>query len=281
MDTDRTTRYLARIGVDPATVAVDREGLRRLQRAHVLSVPFETLAVVGHPHRPDDPEGVDHDPDALYRKVVDRERGRGGFCYELNELFRTLLASLGFEVTRVAARVADGPDDPGHPPANHQTTLVSLPDASAPVVADVGMGVPTMRRPTPLTGEPLTDEAGVSWRVRECDRPDADYRTEYRRAGDGEWTVRYRFGAVARERPFFAAAREFLTAAPESPFTGDPVVSRATTEGHLKLRPDELVRVERGEERTDPVAPGFWDAVAREEFGLAYDPARRSRDPDV
>ena len=266
------TRHLARIGVDPGTVSVDRGGLRRLQRAHVRSVPFETLSVAGHPHRADDPEGVDRHPDALYGKVVGRERGRGGFCYELNELFRTLLAALGFDVTRVAARVVDGGDDPGHPPANHQTTLVSLPDAATPVLADAGMGVPTMRRPTPLSGEPLTDEAGVSWRVRECDRPDADCRTEYRRAGAEEWTVRYRFRTVARERSFYEAACEFLTAAPESPFTGDPVVSRATSDGHLKLRPDELVRLERGEETTETVAPESWDAVAREEFGLAYVP---------
>ncbi|QZP38356.1 arylamine N-acetyltransferase family protein [Halobaculum magnesiiphilum] len=272
MDTERTTRHLARIGVDPATVSVDREGLRRLQRAHVRSVPFETLSVAGHPHRADDAEGVDRHPDALYGKIVDRGDGRGGFCYELNELFRTLLSAVGFDVTRVAARVADGADDPGHPPANHQTTLVSLPDAATPVVADVGMGVPTMRRPTPLSGEHLTDEAGVSWRVRESERPDADYRTEYRRIGDEEWTVRYRFRTVARECSFYAAACEYLTAAPESPFTGDPVVSRATTDGHLKLRPDELVRFERGEETSEPVAPASWDVVAREEFGLAYEP---------
>jgi arylamine N-acetyltransferase len=41
--------------------------------------------------------------DRIYEKIV--IGGRGGFCYELNGLFRWLLRSLGFAVSMVSARV--------------------------------------------------------------------------------------------------------------------------------------------------------------------------------
>ena len=256
--------YLARIGVDPAAVAgSDLDALERLQRAHVTTVPFETLAVTGDPFGVRGGAGVSLAIPDLYDKIVSRHRG--GFCYELNGLFGWLLAACGFDTTPVACRMVG--DGGLRLPANHRANVVSL---DRRYVVDAGMAVPTMRRPVPLDGAVRTDGAGVAWRVVESDRPDADYRSQYRTAGDDEWSDWYVFRDVARETGYFAATCDYLTTASESPFTGDPVVTRATDEGHEKLSPDALIRIVDGEERERPVDESGWFDALRERFGVRY-----------
>jgi N-hydroxyarylamine O-acetyltransferase len=300
MDADR---YLDRIGLDPDAVAgANRETLRSLQRAHVTAVPFETLSITGDPHGPRNGEGVSLDPANTYEKVV--ERRRGGFCYELNGLFGQLLRELGYDPDRVAARVVN--DGAARPPANHLSHVVEF---DRRYVVDVGIGVPTMRRPTPLDGEVREDAAGVEWRVVESDRPDAAYVSQYRTpggdagdgqsddAGDGEdadeqnsssprsttshedadgWSDRYVFSDVPRDRSYFAATCDFLSTAPESPFTGDPVVTLATEHGHKRLTTETLTVTENGEKRERSVAPEKWHDVLETEFGLRF-PTDRPR----
>ena len=261
MDPDR---YLDRIGVEPARARrPDRETLERLQRSHVTAVPFETLAITGDPFGVRDGEGVLLDLEHLYEKLV--ERGRGGFCYELNGLFGWLLGELRFDADRVAARVVTGGGVTV--PANHLAHVVEL---DRRYVVDVGMGVPTMRRPLRLAGGRHTDAAGVDWRVVESDRPDADYLTQFRKPGDDDWTDRYVFRDRPRELGYFEATCEYLQTAPESTFTGDPVVTIATERGHRKLTPDTLTRFVGGTEREEPVAADEWHELLRREFGLKY-----------
>ena len=262
-------RYLERIGLSPAEFdGPSLETAERLQRAHVRSVPFETLSVTGDPFdESDEGTGVVLDTAHLYGKVVDRERG--GFCFELNGLCHWLLNALGFDVDRVAARML-GEDGTGTPPANHHSNVVAL-DGRRYVV-DVGMGIPTMRRPTPLDGAVARDELGYEWRVVESDRPDEEYLTQYRGPDEDEWQDRYLFSDVPRELHYFAATCDYLQSAPESTFTGDPVVTMATDEGHLRLNPDSLTRIVDGEESEESVAEEDWHDVLEREFGLRYDP---------
>lgn len=260
MDADR---YLERIGIDPATVTEpDRETLARLQAAHVRSIPFETLAITGDPFDDaDDGAGVSLALPALYEKIVDAERG--GFCFELNGLFGWLLEAVGFDADRVAARIVS--DGDSRPPANHHTHLVDLDET---VIVDVGMAVPALRRPLALDGSVVEDAAGVAWRAVESDRPNADYSVQYRT--DGEFEERYFFRTTPRELRYFRATCEYLATDPESGFTGDPVVTRATADGHLKLTPGELTRRSAGERTRRPVDADEFHALLEREFGLRY-----------
>lgn len=103
--------YLARIGYT-GPPSPDAETLRRLHRAHLLSVPFENLDI-GLKRR------IVCDAEASIRKIV--EQGRGGFCYELNGAFAELLAQLGFRVTLLSARVVKR--DGGYGPEFDHLTL--------------------------------------------------------------------------------------------------------------------------------------------------------------
>lgn len=260
-------RYLERIGLDPEPVhSPDQVTLEHLQRAHVTTVPFETLAVTGDPHGDREGEGVTLSLPDLYAKLVERQRG--GFCFELNGLFGWLLDQLGFDVQRVAAMVLGDDGDPS-PPANHLSQIVSL---DRRYVVDVGLGVPAMRRPLPLDGTPRVDEVGVEWRVAESERPDSDYVTQYRHPGDDAWTDRYVFRDQPRELGYFEATCDYLQTAPESPFTGDPIAILGTDWGHLKLKPDLLVLIEDSEERERTIDPEEYHDLLESEFGVRFRP---------
>lgn len=259
-------RYCSRIGLDPTTVRdASLETLTRLQQAHVTTVPFENVAITGDPFGNCEAAGVSLASDDCYDKIV--EGRRGGFCFELNGLFGDLLIELGFDVSRRAAMVVS--DGEARPPANHLTNVVTL---DRPYIVDVGLGIPTMRRPLPLDGETTRDEIGVEWRTVESTRPDSDYATQFRNSSDesSEWATRYVFRDVSRERSYFEATCEFLATAPESPFTGDPVATIATDSGHAKLSPDALVRHENGEELEQSLSETEWHDALETEFGVIY-----------
>lgn len=260
-------RYLARIGLSPTAVRDaphDNDTLDRLQRAHLTSVPFETLSITGDPFGEWTGSGVTLSTDALFEKIVVAERG--GYCFELNGLFTELLRGLGFDADRAAAMVLSDDGDPS-PPANHHTVVVDL---DRRYVADVGTGNPKTRTPVPLDGETVRDDLGTAWRVVESDRPDSDFLLQYRRADATEWSERYVFDDIARELSYFAATCEYLSTAPESPFVDDPTISVGTDDGSLELTTDSITRIEDGEETTTTVGKDRWSELVAAEFGLSY-----------
>jgi len=89
-----TFLYLKRIGFE-GPAAHDYETLKKLQRCHLMAVPYENLDILaGIP--------LKLDTESLYEKIVVRRRG--GYCFELNGAFGALLRGLGFDVTDCMAR---------------------------------------------------------------------------------------------------------------------------------------------------------------------------------
>lgn len=258
MDPDR---YLARLGVDPEGLDPTFETVERLQSAHVTTVPFETLSITGDPYGDRSGEGVTLEIEALYEKLLERERG--GFCFELNGLFGWLLAELGFDVDRIAACVLDDGDP--RPPANHHALLV---DFERPYVVDVGLGLPKLREPLPVGGRVGPDSAGIEWRTVESDRPDAEYAVQTR--SDEQWEDRYVFTTDPRSLSYFAATCEHLATAPESTFTGDPTVNVGTARGYKRLTPETFTEVVDGEKRKRAVTAASYHDLLEAEFGLRY-----------
>ena len=260
MDPDR---YLARLGVNPAEVRSPTvETVERLQSAHVTTVPFETLSITGDPYGDRSGEGVTLELEALYEKLVERERG--GFCFELNGLFGWLLAELGVDVDRIAACVLDDDGDP-RPPANHHALVVRF---DRPYVVDVGLGLPKLREPLPVGGRVGPDSAGVEWRTVESDRPDAEYVVQTR--SEATWEDRYIFSTDPRSLSYFAATCDHLATAPESTFTGDPTVNVGTDRGYKRLTPETFTEVVDGEKRERAVALDAYHDTLETEFDLQY-----------
>lgn len=263
-------RYLDRIdadvGPDPEPTL---ELLTYLQGRHLRSVPFENLDVVaGRP--------IAIDVAAHYAKVVDR--GRGGFCYELNGLFEWLLAELGFSTRFVEAQVQmDGEFSRRFA---HAAVLVDLEADGSPAtrdgwyLADVGFG-DFARQPLPLTGDPRTDVSGT-YRMHALE--DGRFETQYfgRRPGEDagpadEWVTRYRLPTDDRDPTEFEPACEWTQTSPESAFTGRLVCSLATEDGRVTLSENTLTTTADGEQTKRAVAPPERHDVLREAFDIEFD----------
>ena len=121
--------YLERIGIDRPRPATP-EFLDELIYAHQLNVPFENLEVYERG------QAVSLAKVDLFDKIVTRKRG--GYCFELNGLFFSLLQQLGFDVQPSMARVLIRPNP--HPAITHRATIVHFGEKS--YLADVGFGGP-------------------------------------------------------------------------------------------------------------------------------------------
>lgn len=258
-------RYLDRIeadvGPDPTP---SHDLLAHLQRRHVRSVPFENLDVVAG-------RRIGVDREAHFEKVV--ERGRGGFCYELNGLFEWLLAGLDFSTRYVEAEVQM--DDGFSPRFAHAAVLVDLGAGGPPstgdgwYLADVGFG-DFARRPLPLTGEPRSDVGGT-YRVRALDDGRFEAQRQADERGDGGWSTTYRLTTDDRPDAAFASACEWNQTSPDSAFTDRLVCTLATDDGRVTLSEHALTMTVDGERTREPVAPEERHAVLRERFDLEVD----------
>jgi N-hydroxyarylamine O-acetyltransferase len=228
--------YLERIGISNL-IQPDLAGLRQLHYAHLLAVPFENLDVIwGRP--------VNLDMDALFDKIVIRRRG--GFCYELNGLFASLLNSLGFQVALLSA--CDHRKDGSYSPEfDHLTLHVGLPGETLTWLADVGWGDSFLEPLRLLDGAP--EGPGELQPIRNrAYRLDAagPYRFLWQRDESGAWEQQYRFSLQPHAIQDFYGMCRFHQTSPESFFTQKRLATRATSEGRVTLSDMRLISTQNG-----------------------------------
>jgi N-hydroxyarylamine O-acetyltransferase len=243
--------YLARIGVT-RPVAADSRALRDLQAAHLLAVPFENLSIhLG--------QAIVLDEAALVSKVV-RMR-RGGFCYELNGAFATLLTALGFRVSLLSARVFGAGQQPG-PPFDHMALRVDL---AEPWLVDVGFG----RFATyPLRLSFPADQADPSGTFRVAGIPSGHGDLDIFHDGEPAYRVDPRPYAL----PDFGPACWWQQTFPGSHFRTSLTCSIATHSGRVTLSHDRLIVTEDGR-RHERTLAGDAEILAayRRYFGISLD----------
>ncbi len=91
-----------------------------------MAIPFEALDVRFK-------NAIDLNLTNIYNKVVLQKRG--GYCYELNFLFHSLLAQIGFESSLVSSRIYDNKNY--GPEFDHMSIVVRLQELW---LVDVGYG---------------------------------------------------------------------------------------------------------------------------------------------
>ena len=123
-------RYLERIGISSID-APDKETLDRLVLCHQRTVPFENLDIY------DAETDVSLNIPALYDKIVLGRRG--GYCFELNAVFMSLLVSLGYDCHAIAVRVVW--NFPDVMPISHRAAIVTIDGVR--YFCDVGFGGPS------------------------------------------------------------------------------------------------------------------------------------------
>jgi N-hydroxyarylamine O-acetyltransferase len=205
--------YLQRLGFD-APPAPTLETLRQLQLRHTGVFPFENLSTLsGQPVLIDLP--------SIEQKVL--HDGRGGYCYELNNLFLALLQVLGFDARGISGRVVMGQPEGAWTARTHRLSLVTLDGVR--YITDVGFGgmVPTAPLMLDTPAEQLT--------------PHEPYRIEQHEDGytlranvGGEWRAMYIFDLQRQEDIDYAVGNWYVSTHPESSFARQLMVAR-TGEG--------------------------------------------------
>ncbi|WPN55968.1 arylamine N-acetyltransferase [Pseudomonas sp. P9_31] len=205
--------YLQRLGID-APPAPTLETLRQLQLRHTGAFAFENLAtLLGQPVLIDLP--------SIEQKVL--HDGRGGYCYELNNLFLALLQTLGFEARGITGRVVMNQPEGAWTARTHRLSLVTLDGVR--YITDVGFGgmVPTAPLMLDTEAEQLT--------------PHEPYRIEQHADGYtlranvcGEWRAMYIFDLQRQEDIDYDLGNWYVSTHPESPFVTQLMVAR-TGEG--------------------------------------------------
>ncbi len=250
-------RYLKRLNYTGPTTPTAKT-LRQLQLAHLQMVPFENLSI--HSQVP-----IVLNDDALFEKIVVQHRG--GFCYELNGLFASLLRSLGFEVTMLSARVANDAGEFG-PEFDHMTLLVTAPDAPQQRwLADVGFG-DSFNEPLLLDVREEQVQGDHAYRID----PVEDYLLLSNRAAGGDWQPEYRFTLEPHEFPDYEEMCHFHQTSPQSHFTKAPMCSRLTKDGRITLSGMRFISTQRGvREEREVLDSEEFRRLLRDEFGYELD----------
>ncbi len=239
----------------------NRGTLTALMRAHLLAVPFENLDVhLGVP--------ISTRPKDAYAKVV--ERNRGGWCFELNGLFKWALEQIGFDVQSLAGfvgRVAGKPERE----ASHLFLRV---DCDEPLFVDIGYGG-SLWGPMPLAPSRV-EQPPYTMTIHKVDN--GFYRwTEH--AHDLSSTLDFTLNPLGPTH--FDATNQWLQTAPDSSFVRTLTAQRRYEDRHLILRglvkqtialdgasevvlesAEELVRCLRNEFALDvPEVAGCWEKM--------------------
>ena len=243
--------YLKRIERDGKGPPADVATLKSLQRAHLLTVPFENLDI--HWQRP-----IVLDTGKFYDKIVGETRG--GFCYELNGLFNELLRDIGFRTRLISARVFNGSTH--GPDFDHAAIIVTIGDEE--YLTDVGFGA--------FTAEPLLFaldreqyDANGAFVIRL--REDGYY--EVMKRDDGSWRSEYLFHDTERGLSEFSEMCDFQQYAPESHFRKGKLCSVMTDRGRKTLTESSFIVTANGAKTESAVNSDaeFYETLKRE-FGI-------------
>ena len=245
--------YLARIGYQGG-LEPTAGTLCALHRQHMLTVPFENLDI----HRGRE---IILQPERFVDKVVGRRRG--GFCYELNGAFATLLKALGFSVELLSARVSNNQGTLS-PEFDHLALRVGLEDSW---LADVGFGDGFMEPLRLMDRLEQHDPAGM-FRIVDGG---ARWRVERSKA-DGAWRPQYEFSMLPRQLSDFVERCHYHQTSPDSHFMRNRICSLAKPEGRTTLSGMRLIVTSNGSKREQILSSEpDWRAALRDYFGIVFD----------
>ncbi len=202
--------YLQRLGYatpPPPTL----QTLQDLQLRHVCSFAFESLSTLLHLPVPIDLPSVE-------QKVL--LEGRGGYCYELNQMFLALLQELGFDARGITGRVVMGGPADAHTARTHRLSLVTL--GCVRYISDVGFGGMVPSSPLQLDTEAVQATAHEPYRLS------VDGQGSYTLWAEvgAEWRGLYVFDLQVQAAIDYEIGNWYVSTHPQSPFVGQLKVAR-------------------------------------------------------
>lgn len=195
--------YLQRLGYaapPPPTL----QTLQDLQLRHVCMFAFESLSTLLRLPVPIDLPSVEQ------KVLLD---GRGGYCYELNQLFLELLQELGFDARGITGRVVMGGPPDAHTARTHRLSLVTVDGVR--YICDVGFGGMVPSSPLRLDSEAIQATAHEPFRLTV---KHGSY-TLWAQVG-GEWRGLYVFDLQVQADIDYEIGNWYVSTHAGSPFLG-------------------------------------------------------------
>lgn len=243
--------YLKRINCNDG-LHVDLDTLIKLHESHVIHVPFENLDIQSNIQ-------IVLEENHLFRKVVGHRRG--GFCYELNYLFWSLLKHIGFDAWIISARIFD--EGVEGPEFDHMAVIVDL--HGVEWLVDVGFG-DLFVRPLEIGGEnvqfdgrhyfSITKTAGQSYVLSMA-------------VNSAIPTMKYTFQNKPRKVEDFFPQCIWKQSSPNSYFVKNKVVTLATPNGRKTLFNAKFIEKNNGVRKEREVQNlREEEQLLKNEFGL-------------
>ena len=249
-------KYLSRIGLSAGECkSTDLELLKKLQLAHILSVPYENVDIIRN-------IPLSLNGDVLFDKIVNQNRG--GLCFELNTAFNKLLTNLGYSTESYFPRFWRG--EKGVPIPRHRVIAVKI--RGERYLTDVGIGSAAPRVPL-LLCEGLVQEAyGESYRFMR----DEEYGWMLYELKDGLWQKYFSFTEECFNDADFVPTLFYCEKHPDSKFNKALMVSLKQPGGRISLdgntfkifKGSELVIINEG------LSHSAVCELLREKFGMTY-----------
>ncbi|KAK5658031.1 hypothetical protein OQA88_2586 [Cercophora sp. LCS_1] len=288
---EQLARYYEHIGFTPSEVPVDvtedelnlwkLKQLTQIQYRHMERVPFESLYLHYTRHRT-----LSLDPQDLYDKVVNK--GRGGYCMEINQFFAVILRTAGFNIMTAGGRVLIAGVDGW----NHQVTIVTI--GNQKYLVDVAFGSGCSLSPVPL-------QDGIEFELVAPARGKLEYRAltthtnqdqrvwvySFQEAPPAPWLPKYCFVEIEFFPADFAVMNQRTMAAPQSFFVQNVMCVRTVLGGPpedpkpvatLILFRNYLKRISRGQEEVLATFKLEEERIAalKEWFNIDISPAERN-----
>lgn len=213
-------KYLRRIGCTHQ-ISPSLDWLRALHRCHVMTIPFEGIDIqLG--------KTIGLTLESVYHKVI--EKGRGGYCYELNYLFHNLLIALGFNSRMVSAKIFEngtfGPD------FDHMSLVVELDDTW---LVDVGYG-DLFIEPLKVTSTKVQMDQFKDYRIQKLGKN--TYVLTESLKGSSNFLPRYKFDLYRRDINEFCDQNHFKQSSADSYFVKNLICTLPTENGRKTLLND-------------------------------------------
>lgn len=234
------------------------ETLTAIQQSCMLAIPFENLDI--HLDKK-----IELDHPRVYKKIV--KANRGGFCYELNELFLQCLTEIGFSCTRVEAKV----NTIENPQAfSHQTCLVQLEELWW---SDIGFGDSSFI-PVNLNNTEVQGDESSCYRVTHTENGMFEIFFSKQGADNQDaWHSLLTINPTPQPWSAFAEMCKYHQTSTESKFTQKRICSIRTSEGRLTLSGNTLITRNGHEKSEQYIAEADYLNTLETLFGISLDKA--------
>lgn len=219
--------------------------------SYMMRVPFENIDVQNK-------VPISVEIGSLFDKIV--TRGRGGFCYEMNTLFRYYLIEKGFDAYNVSATVKSPTG--WSPEGSHMSTLVRLDEL---YIADVGFGdLPTRAMPIrPAEDAIVIDDAGGRFRAIESDNG-----FEVQKEKENVFETLYKGRFTPRKIEAFYDNLDYNQHHPDSIFVKKLIVTMPKQYGRASMSENHLTLTKYGVKEKIEVNADNYTEILNDYFGL-------------